>query len=445
MPFTPRLTAPIPSNLPRTYFIGHHASALHQLKRTLRHVDLVLEVRDYRLPSSSRNPILIDALTADGRPRRRIVVFTKRDAALSNLSSPRQQTQMDGLLRRVVAAERAPGPALAGKSSVDGNKDADVFFLHRLPPGSSTAPTRKWHAENSPKALLRVIARHAAQRYSLTGLHVLVVGIPNVGKSTLLNALRAAQGQGKAKVARTGADAGVTRSISNRVKILDGADVDGMVSRDDAPPQASGAGVSNEAVYVYDTPGVFPPYVPNGETMMKLAAVGCIKEGIVPATSLADYLLWRMNRGGCGYLRLLKPLALSSPREKPGSEMDTDGRAKTSAVLTEEEARTAAAYVESVHTPGPTNNLAHLLSWIAKAAGKLMKGGAVNYEAAAQLLLTRWRRGELGAGMLDDVEAWGSRWEEEEEEEDEGVEVSVSQARRAERERRRRRARGEVG
>lgn len=52
----------------------------------------------------------------------------------------------------------------------------------------------------------------------LTGLRMLVVGMPNVGKSSLLNAMRRT-GVGKGKAAITGGQPGVTRKISTEVKV----------------------------------------------------------------------------------------------------------------------------------------------------------------------------------------------------------------------------------
>ena len=103
----------------------------------------------------------------------------------------------------------------------------------------------------------------------------MVVGMPNVGKSSLLNALRQA-GVHKGKAAITGAQPGVTRKIGTVVKII----------------EREG---QNGGVYLMDTPGVFIPYVLDSEAMLKLALCGSVKDTVVAPTILADYLLYAMN------------------------------------------------------------------------------------------------------------------------------------------------------
>ena len=145
--------------------------------------------------------------------------------------------------------------------------------------------------------------------------------MPNIGKSSLLNALRNVS-LGKGKAAKTGDQPGVTRSISSSVKIID-ADPD------------SGSG----GVYILDTPGVFVPYVPDAETMLKLSLCGSVKDGIIPLSTLADYCLFRIN----------------------------------------------------LHNPflydqycAPTNNVLDLLESVAQRTGRLQKGGVSDLEAAAR-------------------------------------------------------------
>jgi ribosome biogenesis GTPase A len=240
--------------------------------------------------------------------------------------------------------------------------------------------------------VLELLREHAEKRWKLVGHRVMVVGMPNVGKSTLLNALRAA-GTGKGRVARTGAQPGVTRKVGSGVKVIPGEDDNVGVAGEKA-----GGGVGG-GVYVLDTPGVFIPYVPDAHAMMKLALCGSVKDTIIPPVMLADYLLFHMN--------------LHSPE------------------------------LYSEYVPGPTNDIVELLECMARKTGRLGKGGVVDHEAAALWMVQKWRQGMMGRFGLDQVEE--GALEARKREEEEGGQPSMNQARKAERERRRARgrARGE--
>lgn len=166
----------------------------------------------------------------------------------------------------------------------------------------------------------------------------MVVGMPNVGKSSLLNALRHISLH-KGKVAHTGAQPGVTRKIGTGVKIIEPSDTTG-------------------GVYLLDTPGVFIPYVPDSEAMLKLALCGSVKDNIIPPFTLADYLLYHLN------LRSSKSYEAYSP---------------------------------------PTNSIADLLRAAATKTGRLMKGGEPDMDGTAMWFVQRWRNGHLGRFMLDEV------------------------------------------
>jgi ribosome biogenesis GTPase A len=191
---------------------------------------------------------------------------------------------------------------------------------------------------------------------------MLVVGMPNVGKSSLLNALRK-EGVHRGKVAATGAQPGITRKIGSGVKIVD------------PNPETE-----TEAVYLVDTPGVFVPYVPDAESMLKLALVGSVKDTIIAPTTLADYLLFHINQHD--------PIIY-------------------------------AAYSE------PTNDITALLEAICRKTGRLQKGGVPDIEASALWMIQRWRQGQLGIFMLDEVTEDGLQRKMAEE-----VQISASQARK---------------
>lgn len=214
------------------------------------------------------------------------------------------------------------------------------------------------------KSVLAFAKSHAAARDSLLGSRILVVGMPNVGKSSLLNALRMA-GVKRAKAAFTGAQPGVTRKIASGVKIVD---------RDEEK--------GTESVYLLDTPGVFIPFVPDAEAMLKLALVGSVKDTIIAPVTLCDYLLYCFNR------------------QERGWEI----------------------YGEYC---GPTNDVVELLEGVCRKTGRLGKGGVPDVDAAALWVIQRWRQGHLGTFLLDEVEEDGLMKKMSEE-----VVLSISQAKK---------------
>lgn len=73
--FIPRQAFPVLDSLPRSYFLGHHRAGLTKMKWMLSDIDLIIECRDYRIPITSRNPLLEENLAG----RERITVYTKAD------------------------------------------------------------------------------------------------------------------------------------------------------------------------------------------------------------------------------------------------------------------------------------------------------------------------------------------------------------------------------
>jgi len=153
------------------YFPGHMAKAIRQIQEHAQQIDVVYELRDARAPISSQNPIVLELLA--NKPR--IQIWTKADLAdLSLVTSMAQKESSEVLI---------------------------VDLLHD--------PVDRLLAKKTKQLL----PHHAVVR-------ALVVGIPNVGKSTLINQLGH-----KAKV-QVENRPGVTRhlqwiTISKQLQLLD--------------------------------------------------------------------------------------------------------------------------------------------------------------------------------------------------------------------------------
>lgn len=409
--FNPRTVYEPSTGVPRSYFIGHHRAALDHMRRVLATVGLVIECRDMRVPLTAWNPLLESSLMGTG-------VFTETEGTGSGgTGSGVNSTSLPGLSGPVRAAGRAPLPSATTERTrivvytkrdlvVDGKpkslspsqadlrrlaafhgRDADaVLFM-----GSDTTKDAKdaFSAKTSRREASKLVAavRDAAKRHgeqSLTGLRALVVGMPNAGKSTLLNRLRArgmVDANRRSKAAATGAQPGVTRKLGTPVRVLDDA------AETDPTLRGNGGGV-----LVMDTPGVFVPYVADPEAMLKLALVGCVREGLVPPVALADYLLFQLNK------------------------------------------RDPTLYTTLFKLEAPTEDILGLLDVIGRRIGKLGRGGEPSHEAAAQHFVTAWRRGKLGAFCLDDLDAASLAAAQESARQ--GPPLSMNQARKQEKERR---------
>ncbi|KAL4904535.1 hypothetical protein BDW74DRAFT_26158 [Aspergillus multicolor] len=330
--FVPRQAFPNYASIPRSYFLGHHRAGLNKMRNMLSSIDYVIECRDTRVPFTSVNPMFEEAL---GKIRR-LAVYTKKD--LGSQDGSREQKILERKIRSF-------------------NRGTPVFFVSPRHLSSSGS-------QPNVSTILAHLRNDATGPDKLVGCRVMVVGMPNVGKSTLINNLRN-RGVGKAKAVHTGDQPGITRKIGTPVKIIE---------------KENGA-----HVYVLDTPGVFMPYVPDAENMLKLALCGCVKDSVISPVTLADYLLYHIN--------------LHDP---------------------------------SVYQrwSAPTNEIQPLLNSFAHNTGLLAKRGIPNIDLAALHFIQKWRHGGLGRFVLDDMK-------EEERRREAGIEdkvsMSITQALKAER------------
>lgn len=219
------------------WFPGHMAAATRAIRDRLKLSDFVIEVRDARIPLSSKNDELQPLLAG----KRRIVALNKKDLANPNIMH-KWVRYFDTLKQDCLTINAH------SKSSVQKLLDLVEYKLKEV---ISKEPT----------------------------LLVLVVGVPNVGKSALINSIHQIASarfpvQGRKKRATVGPLPGVTQDIAG-FKIA-----------------------HQPSIYVLDTPGVLVPSIPDIETGLKLAAAGSVKDSVVGEERIAQYLLAVLNTRG---------------------------------------------------------------------------------------------------------------------------------------------------
>ena len=260
----------------------------------LKSVDMVIEMLDARLPASSENPLL--AQLSKGKPKLKILnkqdlADPERTAVWLDYFNSREQTNAIAL----DSSEKSAAPKITAACR-------------------ALMPNRK--GIDKP-------------------LRVLICGIPNVGKSTLINGMI-----GK-KSAKTGNEPGITKA-EQRLFLADD-------------------------FWLYDTPGMLWPKIIVEESGYNLAASGAVGRNALDEEEVALELLDYLRRH---YLPLLQ--ARYAADKDPSSHWDDTS----------------------------------WLEWIARKRGALLGGGRVNYQKAAENVLTDFREGAIGRITLETPRQW---------------------------------------
>jgi ribosome biogenesis GTPase A len=206
------------------WYPGHMAKTKRLIKESLKLVDIVVEVLDARVPMSSRNPE-IDDIT-NNKPR--IVVLNKSDMADENINKLwMKYFEEKGF--RVILLDSIKGKNI--KQITDCARDIMKEKMELL----------------------------AAKGRIKKNIRLMIIGIPNVGKSTIINKMS------KKAIAQTADRPGVTKS--NRwIKV-------------------------DEDIDMCDTPGILWPKFEDQRVGKNLAFVGSIKDEILNSEELAYFLI----------------------------------------------------------------------------------------------------------------------------------------------------------
>lgn len=123
-------------------------------------------------------------------------------------------------------------------------------------------------------------------------IKIIIVGIPNVGKSTIINRLRAIGTSIGGKAVKTGAIPGITRSLSGLVHI---------------------SSFKNYKLFLHDTPGILMPKIQNEEMSLKIALIGGMADSVINLYQLAEYLLTILNNSKSNSIGYMKKYKLDNP------------------------------------------------------------------------------------------------------------------------------------
>lgn len=204
------------------WFPGHMTKARRQIEDKLKLIDVVIELLDSRLLLSSRNPMIDDIL----RDKPRLIILNKADLADPEIT------------RKWLAYFKEQG-----------------HVAH--PVDASTGTGVKEIPEQVKLLLKEKIDRQIARGMNPRAMRALIVGIPNVGKSTLINRMA-----GKS-IAATGDRPGVTKG---QQWIKTGGNLE-----------------------LLDTPGILWPKFEDQDVGYRLAVTGAIKEEILNIEDIAFY------------------------------------------------------------------------------------------------------------------------------------------------------------
>ncbi len=292
------------------WFPGHMNKARRQIKDALPEIDVVIEVLDARLPYSSANPMLAE--------------LTRHKPVLKILS-------------RADLAD----PVRTDEWVAFFDAQADTRAL-----AITTTNTRE--LKKIPKLCHELAGAVRADR----DVRVMVMGIPNVGKSTLINGLAGR------KIAKTGNEPAVTKR-QQKVRI------DGRVA-------------------LIDTPGVLWPKIEDQASAYRLAASGAIRDTAIEYTDVAIVASAELAKRYPAELTARYKLKALPTYEAPVvEEVDADGPKKPDFLA-------IAGY--DGHA---------ILKEIAGKRGGLRPGGEVDLHRGAEVLLHELRDGKLGRVTLE--------------------------------------------
>ena len=286
------------------WYPGHMAKTRRQIEQDIKIVDIVIELLDSRIPISSRNPDIVNITTK----KKRIIVLNKCD-----LSDENKNNQW-------VAYFKNKGiPAVLTDSNSGKGIDNCIKEIEKIMEEQLNIQAQKGRIGRKIRAM--------------------VLGIPNVGKSSFINRIS------KRTTAGVGNKPGVTKQ-KQWIRI-------------------------NDKIELLDTPGVLWPKFESEEVGLNLAFTGTIKEEILPKVEIAYQLV-----------KYLLENYRNNIVERYGISKE---------------------YIENkLNQEQPENvNIYEIMLEIGRKRGCIISGGNIDEEKTARIILDEFKNGKIGKITLE--------------------------------------------
>lgn len=287
------------------WYPGHMAKTKRQIIEDLKLIDIVIELLDARIPISSQNPDIKEIIG----DKTKIVLLNKCD-----LSDEKENANGYSILKKGIKAVLT-----------DSNSGQGVQELIRQ---------------------IKLMAKEDLEKMASKGrigksIRVMILGIPNVGKSSLINRIS------KKTSAGVGNKPGFTKQkqwirVSDNIELL-------------------------------DTPGVLWPKFESQEVALNLSFTGTIKDEVLEKTEVAFYLVkWLLENEEESLLNRYK--------------------------LTKDDINDIKETVQN-----PSEQIASIIDKIAKKRGAIISGGYIDEEKISGIIIDEFRSGKMGRISLEKV------------------------------------------
>lgn len=304
----------LPDNNVLRWFPGHMSKAINRMQASFKDTDCIVEIHDARIPVSGRNPKFSDMI----KLRPHVLLLNKVDLCDSSLKN------------KTVAT-------LQQKYGVE-----NILFTN-----SSEFKSNVIKRDLIPMVMKAIDSRPRYKQTDLDKYNIMVIGVPNTGKSTFINAVRRMHTTKQRSVVRSGSIAGITRGVNNPIKVHFDPDIS-----------------------LIDTPGILTPSIPNIEAGMRLSLCGCLTDYLVGEHYIVDYMLYWLNKHG--HFSYLEKFELTKPTENVMSFLS--------------------------HVAKKHKLVQQIRDIDSNSREMVMKP---NFQQAAQTVLRSFRSGELGKFTID--------------------------------------------